>query len=52
VCQIVTNGILVVYQETPAVDRFEPNVSRISITVGTKASSILDQPSGLTGAQS
>jgi hypothetical protein len=42
-----TGGILVVYQETPAVDRFEPNVARFNITVGSKGQkSLLDQPSG------
>ena len=30
-----TGGILVIYQETPAPDRFEPNVSRVSIAVGS-----------------
>ncbi len=45
-----SGGILVVSQETPAADRFEPNVSRISITVGIRANSILDQPSGSTSA--
>lgn len=30
-----TGGILVLYQETPAPDRFEPNVSRVSIAVGS-----------------
>jgi hypothetical protein len=29
-----TGGILVIYQETPAPDRFEPNVARVSIAVG------------------
>jgi len=30
----VTGSILVVYSETPAPDRFEPNVARVSISVG------------------
>ena len=30
-----TGGILVIYQETPAPDRFEPNVARVSIAVGS-----------------
>ncbi|HEY7033305.1 MAG TPA: hypothetical protein VH482_18335 [Thermomicrobiales bacterium] len=41
-----TGGILVVYQEAPSQTSHEPNVFRISIAVGTKANSILDQPSG------
>ena len=30
-----TGGILVIYQETPAPDSFEPNVARVSIAVGS-----------------
>ncbi len=33
-----TGGILVVYQETAAPDRFEPNVVRVSIATGTAPS--------------
>ena len=33
--QPATGGILVVYQETPAPDRFEPNVTRVSIASGS-----------------
>jgi hypothetical protein len=47
-----TGGILVVYQETPAADRFEPNVARINISVGSKGhTSVLDRPSGQRGLQ-
>jgi hypothetical protein len=30
-----TGGILAIYGETPAPDRFEPNVARVSLTIGT-----------------
>lgn len=33
-----TGSIVVIYQETAAPDRFEPNVSRASITIGIKGS--------------
>ncbi len=32
-----TGSIVVIYQETAATDRFEPNVSRASITIGVEA---------------
>jgi hypothetical protein len=44
-----TGGVLAIYQETPSQSSFEPKVFRVSITVGTKPKSILDQPSGFVG---
>lgn len=34
--EAASGGILVLYQETAAPDRFEPNVSRVSIAVGSE----------------